>query len=84
VPLQERLLFGFLARDGMRLSEALGLSWRDVDLERGTVSLDANKTDEGRTRALDAGAARALRVSQRPLPARRRHSRVPELRRRRV
>ena len=62
VPVQERLLFGFLAREGMRLSEALGLTWRDIDLERGTVSLDANKTDDARTWALDAGVVRALQV----------------------
>jgi len=62
IPLQERLLFGFLAREGMRLSEALGLVWRDIDLDRGTVSLDANKTDDARTWALDAGVMRALKV----------------------
>jgi len=62
VPIQERLLFGFLAREGMRLSEALGLTWRDVDLERGTVSLDSNKTDDARTWALGADVVHALKI----------------------
>ena len=62
LPVQERLLFGFLAREGMRLSEALGLTSRDIDLDRGTVSPDANKTDDARTWALDAGVVRALQV----------------------
>ena len=62
VPVQERLLFGFLAREGMRVSEALALRWQDVDLERGSVSLDRNKTDDARTWALDPGVTRALQA----------------------
>ncbi len=46
--LGKRLLFGCLSREGMRVSEALSLRWRDVDLERGSVSLDKNKTDDVR------------------------------------
>lgn len=54
VPLHFRMLFGTLAREGMRLGEALGLRWSDVDLERGAVRLDENKTDDPRAWALDA------------------------------
>ena len=61
VPLPYRLLYGFLAREGMRKSEALSLTWGDIDLARGAVSLDANKTDDPRTWALDPGVAEALR-----------------------
>jgi hypothetical protein len=43
------------------VSEALGLTFRDVDLERGAVSLDKNKTDEPRTWALGPDVAEALR-----------------------
>ena len=43
VPLRHRLLYGFLAREGMRRSEAMRLCWSDIDLERGTVTLDENK-----------------------------------------
>jgi integrase len=61
VPLGFRMLWGFLAREGCRVSEALGLTFRDVDLERGAVSLDKNKTDDPRTWALDPSVAEALR-----------------------
>lgn len=60
VPLAHRLLFGFLAREGMRVSEALGLTWADVDLENGFVKLDENKTDDPRSWALGPDVARAL------------------------
>ena len=60
VPLPLRLLYGFLAREGCRLSEALGLRWRDFDLDRGTVTLDRNKTDTPRSWALAEGVAEAL------------------------
>lgn len=43
-------LFLLLVLTGCRLSEALGLKWEDVDLERGRVTIRAQKT--GRTRVL--------------------------------
>src|SRR5690606_29433428 len=46
IPLMRRVLYGFLAREGLRLSEALGLTWADFDLTRGAVRLDKNKTDD--------------------------------------
>lgn len=60
IPIAYRMLFGFLAREGMRVSEALGLAWRDLDLERGAVSLDRTKTDDARTWAMDPGVTAAL------------------------
>jgi integrase len=62
VPVEERLLFGFLAREGMRVSEAASLLWKEVDLKIGSVSLDQNKTDDARTWKLDPGVTRALAV----------------------
>ena len=62
VDLVRRLFFGVLAREGMRREEAAGLRWRDLDLQRGMVRLDENKTDDPRAWALDAGVARALRA----------------------
>ncbi len=62
IPLVYRMLYGFLAREGMRTSEALALSWEQLDLERGTVSVEENKTDDFRTRPLDPGVASALRA----------------------
>jgi integrase len=61
LPLVRRLLFGLLAREGMRRDEAASLRWRDVDLNRGVVRLDENKTDDPRAWALDAGVARTLK-----------------------
>lgn len=62
VPLAHRLFYGFLAREGMRRSEAGELTWAELDLSRGAVSLDENKTDDPRAWALDAGVTRALRA----------------------
>lgn len=61
VPLVLRLLYGLLIREGLRVSELLNLKWGDVDLERGVVSVDENKTGEPRTWVLDPGVAEALR-----------------------
>jgi integrase len=60
VRLARRLFFGLLVREGMRESEALNLTWRDLDLEHGVVRLDENKTDDPRSWALGADVARAL------------------------
>jgi len=60
VPLPYRLLYGFLAREGMRKSEALRLTWDDVDLARGIVRLDENKSDDPRAWALRSDVIRAL------------------------
>lgn len=61
VPLLERLYFGFLAREGLRESEALALAWTDVDLKRGAVRLDQNKSEDPRAWALGEDVVRALR-----------------------
>jgi integrase len=60
VPLLYRMLYGFLAREGMRRDEALSLTWRDVDLERGTLTLDQNKTSDPRAWVLGEDVVRAL------------------------
>jgi integrase len=60
VPLEMRLLYGFLAREGCRLSEALALRWRDFDLTRGIVSIGRTKTDNGRSWAMGEGVTAAL------------------------
>ncbi len=59
-PLAERMLFGFLPREGMRTSEAARLTWGDLDLKVGAVRLDENKTDDPRAWALDPSVAKAL------------------------
>ncbi len=60
VPLARRVLYGFLAREGLRCGEALALAWPELDLARGAVRLDTNKTDDPRAWALTPGVAAAL------------------------
>jgi len=65
VPLVRRLLFGVIAGEGRRREEAADLRWRDLDLARGVIRLDENKTDDPRAWALDAGVAAALALWRR-------------------
>ena len=60
VPLAWRVLYGFLDREGPRFSEAAALDVADIDLDRGAVKLDENKTDDARAWALSPGVAPAL------------------------
>lgn len=62
VPLLDRLAFGILAREGLRASELREVAWREIDLERGTIMLDVNKTDDPRSWVLDPSVVRALRI----------------------
>jgi integrase len=64
VPVCWRTFYGFLDREGCRAyTEAARFDLRDVDLERGVVTLDQNKTDDPRAWVLDPGVVRALRAS---------------------
>ncbi|MAQ18805.1 MAG: DNA integration/recombination/inversion protein [Sandaracinus sp.] len=60
IPLEQRIFWGVLAREGMRFGEATAMVWSDLDLLRGAVRLDENKTDDPRAWALDPGVVRAL------------------------
>jgi len=60
VPLLYRVLYGLVAREGFRVGEALALTWTSLDLERGVVHLDQNKTDDARAWALDSGVVEAM------------------------
>jgi integrase len=62
IPVERRLAYGILAREGMRASELDQLRWRDVDLERGRVRLDENKTDDPRAWALSPDVVRVLKL----------------------
>jgi integrase len=62
VPLACRVLYAFFHREGMRRGEARALEWPELDLKRGLVSLDENKTDRPRSWVLDPGVLRALVV----------------------
>jgi len=61
IPIDYRLFYGMLDREGMRLSEGRLLEWADIDLLRGVVRLDENKTDEPRSWVLDPGVVAALK-----------------------
>jgi integrase len=61
IPLPYRMLWGFLAREGTRSGEAVTLRIGvEVDLVRGVISLDQNKTDDARAWAMDPGVLEAL------------------------
>ncbi|MGK3962047.1 tyrosine-type recombinase/integrase [Sorangium sp. So ce118] len=62
IPLSYRIYYGFLIREGMRADEAGRLEPSDLDLERGAVVLDENKTDDPRAWALSPDVVRALRA----------------------
>jgi integrase len=62
VPLARRVFYGLLVREGMRVGEALALTWADLDVERGVIRLDTNKTDDPRSWALGEDVARALKA----------------------
>ena len=61
VPLLDRVFYGLLVREGLRVGEATALTWGDLDLERGVINLEETKTDESRTWALDGSVTEALR-----------------------
>ena len=62
VPIDMRVFYGTLAREGMREGELLAMRWQDIDLERGAVTVDENKTDDPRSWALDPGVVTTLKL----------------------
>lgn len=60
VPFDDRIFYGFVDRNGLRVSEAARMVWGDIDLQRGTVALDRNKTNNPRTWALAPDVIAAL------------------------
>ncbi len=67
IPIEWRLLMGILSREGMRLSELLRIEWSDIDLAKGFLVLDKNKTDDPRSWALGSDVTAALRKWKRML-----------------
>jgi integrase len=62
LPLCDRVLYGFLDREGLRADEAFALEPRDIDLDRGAIVLDKNKTNDPRAWALAPDTVRTLRA----------------------
>jgi integrase len=70
VPLQRRVLYGVLAREGMRFGEAASLQWSDVDLATGVVVLDRTKTSEPRSWKLGDDVVSTLTSYKKTHPSR--------------
>lgn len=74
-------IWHFLVMEGMRRSEALGLRWRDVNWERGSVHISqtvvADKNNRGRAiiqaRAKTAAGARSVKLADETLAVLREH-----------
>lgn len=62
VPLVRRLAYGLMTREGFRVSELVRLEWSDLDLDRGFVRLDKNKTKDPRAWDLSRDVTHALRT----------------------
>jgi len=62
VEFEYRFLYGFLDRDGSRLSETLNATWDQADLERGVFCMENTKTGRSRVWKLDAAVLRALQL----------------------
>ncbi len=65
--LHDRAFFGFLARTGLRVDEGASLSVKDVDLDRGIVTMDENKTDDPRAPMYGPDLMIGLRLYKRML-----------------
>jgi integrase/recombinase XerC len=58
----DRALILLCAHGGLRIAEALGLCWQDVDLQRSTVRVTAGKGRKARTVRLSASLLAALQA----------------------
>jgi integrase len=64
VPLDRRILWGFLVREGTRVSEALALTWTDINFDRRSIVIRKSKTGRMRRWRLGEDVARALELYQ--------------------
>jgi integrase len=60
IPVNRRLIYGFLHREGLRRGDAERMRWRQIDLAFGTLRIESDKTDHGRMFLLDPGVTAAL------------------------
>ena len=56
------VFWGFLSRAGFRADEAAGLTMKDVDVERGIITLDENKMNDPRTPTFGPELMTALKL----------------------
>lgn len=62
IEFEYRFLYGFLDRNGSRLSETLRATWEQADLARGVFRMENTKTGRSRFWKLDPDVHRALRL----------------------
>ncbi len=62
VPLNDRMLYGFATREGMRQEEMERLTWGEIDLKRGIVRQDENKTKDASKWAMNPSVTAALTI----------------------
>jgi integrase len=60
VSLNYRVAYLFMGREGTRKGEARRLTWGDLNLDKGIVSLDENKTERPRSWVLSPSVGRVL------------------------
>jgi type 1 fimbriae regulatory protein FimB len=60
-PFRDKVLVRLIYRHGLRLSEATGLRWGDVDLHAGTIHIDRLKGSKDSTHTMDRDELRDLR-----------------------
>jgi integrase len=61
IPLERRLTFGILHREGLRRGDLACLRWRQLDLDNGTMRIESDKTNHSRMFVLNVGVTAALR-----------------------
>lgn len=60
IPLLQRLMYGLMTRNGLRISEAVNMTWSDIDIEHETIKLDTNKTKDPRFWIMDPDVVAAV------------------------
>jgi len=75
-PVRNRALIAVLWRSGLRISEALALELRDIDLEAGTLRVRHGKGDKSRTVGVDEQTSALLALGRPPPEALPRSSRA--------
>jgi integrase len=60
VPEKHRAIFTFLSQTGMRLGEALGLTWTRVSADRSRATIEKSKNGKSRTVPMSIGAREVL------------------------
>ncbi len=73
---RDKALLLFAVDTGLRLSEIVSLSWRDIDMNNGLIILQRGKGGKSRSAVLGATGRRALLAYRRTLPDAGEHSAI--------